>query len=350
MIEVDQLTKRYGALTAIEAVTFRVEPGEVLAFLGPNGAGKTTTMRILTGALPATSGHARVAGYDIDESPLEVKQRIGYLPETLPLYPEMTVTEYLRYVARIKGLDRGALTPAVDQAVERCALGQVRGRLIGNLSRGYRQRVGLAQALIHDPPVLILDEPTGGLDPKQIIEIRELIKTLAGAHTVILSTHILPEATAICQRVIIIHKGRVVAVDTPDRLATQLRGSEQVRVVLRRPTEALRAAVSGLPGVLAVSPDSQAGGVRDDGSAVWLIDCEQGRDVREAVARSVVGADGGLVELSAMAMSLEEVFLQLTTDAPAGPDRIDGGPAVDPSDDPSRRGSSPFSQQSKDAT
>jgi gliding motility-associated transport system ATP-binding protein len=327
MIDVDQLSKRYGSLTAIEDVTFRVEAGEVLAFLGPNGAGKTTTMRILTGSLPATSGHARVAGYDIDESPLEVKRRIGYLPETLPLYPEMTVAEYLRYVARIKGVGRAGVRRAVDQAVERCALGQVRGRLIGNLSRGYRQRVGLAQALIHDPPVLILDEPTGGLDPKQIIEIRELIKTLAGAHTVVLSTHILPEATAICQRVIIIHKGRVVAVDTPERLATQLRGAEQVKVALRRPTAVLHAALAALPGVLRVVPDAPA--AHGGEAAVWLIDCERGCDVREAVARLVVNADGGLVELSAMAMSLEEVFLQLTTDAADRADAAapDGHPA-----------------------
>jgi ABC-2 type transport system ATP-binding protein len=259
MINVDHLTKRYGSLTAIDQVTFQVEAGEVLAFLGPNGAGKTTTMRILTGSLPATSGRVRIAGYDIDESPLEVKRQIGYLPETLPLYPEMTVTEYLRYVARIKGVSRSDIRQAVNQAVERCALGQVRGRLIGNLSRGYRQRVGLAQALIHDPPLLILDEPTGGLDPKQIIEIRELIKTLAGSHTVILSTHILPEATAICQRVIIIHKGRVVAVDTPERLATQLRGAEQVRVALRRPTADLHDELAAVPGVLRVANRLRAG-------------------------------------------------------------------------------------------
>jgi ABC-2 type transport system ATP-binding protein len=330
MINVDQLTKRYGALTAIDRVTFQVEAGEVLAFLGPNGAGKTTTMRILTGSLPATSGRVRVAGYDIDESPLEVKRQIGYLPETLPLYPEMTVSEYLRYVARIKGVARAGIRQAVNQAVDRCALGEVRGRLIGNLSRGYRQRVGLAQALIHDPPLLILDEPTGGLDPKQIIEIRELIKTLAGAHTVILSTHILPEATAICQRVIIIHKGRVVAVDTPERLATQLRGAEQVRVALRRPTAALHGALSAVPGVLRVAPDPSASA--HGGETVWLIDCERERDVRETVAQLVVEADGGLVELSATAMSLEEVFLQLTTDAA---DRIDapapdGHPATPP--------------------
>jgi ABC-2 type transport system ATP-binding protein len=329
MIEADQLTKRYGSLTAIEQVTFRVEDGEVLAFLGPNGAGKTTTMRILTGSLPATSGRVRVAGYDIDDSPLEVKRRIGYLPETLPLYPEMTVTEYLRYVARIKGVGRSGLRQAVGQALERCALGQVRGRLIGNLSRGYRQRVGLAQALIHDPPVLVLDEPTGGLDPKQIIEIRELIKTLAGAHTVILSTHILPEATAICQRVIIIHKGRVVAVDTPERLAAQLRGAEQVKVALRRPTDGMRDALASLPGVLRVTTEETAVSYGEEGATVWLIDCERGQDVREAVASLIVNANGGLVELSAVAMSLEEVFLQLTTDVSdrSGTSATDGHPA-----------------------
>jgi len=203
--------------------------------------------------------------------------------------------------------------------------------------------------LIHDPPVLILDEPTGGLDPKQIIEIRELIKTLAGAHTVILSTHILPEATAICQRVVIIHKGRVVAVDTPERLAAQLRGSEQVKIALRRPTDALRTAVAGLPGVLAVSAEVSAGPVRDDGATVWLIECEQGRDVREAAARLIVGADGGLVELSAMAMSLEEVFLQLTTDAPARPDRLDDDPAAGPGNAARPRSSAPLSRQSEDS-
>jgi ABC-2 type transport system ATP-binding protein len=318
MIDVDGLTKRYGSLTAIEDVSFTVGAGEVLAFLGPNGAGKTTTMRIITGALPATSGRVRVAGHDIEDDPLAVKRRIGYLPETPPLYMEMTVAEYLAFVARLKGLARSAVRGAIDRAVERCALGPVRRRLIGNLSRGYRQRVGLAQALIHEPPVLILDEPTSGLDPKQIIEIRELIKTLAGNHTVILSTHILSEATAICQRVIIIHRGRVVAVDSPERLAAQVRGSEQVRVALRRPSAELQAAVAQLPGVLAVAAPGRDAAAHDGQASVWLVECERGRDLREAIARVVVTSDGGLLELSPVVVSLEEVFLQLTADAPEG--------------------------------
>jgi len=236
MINVQNLTKRYGDLTAIEDVTFNVQKGEILAFLGPNGAGKTTTMRILTCFLPATSGTASVAGYDIFEQPQEVKKHIGYLPESPPLYTEMTVTEYLRFVSKIKGIERRDRTQALTRVLERCALTEVRHRLIGNLSRGYRQRVGLAQALIHSPEVLILDEPTTGLDPKQIIEMREVIKELAGQHTVILSTHILPEATAVCQRVVIIHKGRIVAVDTPDTLSAQLRRSEKIRLTLRTPS------------------------------------------------------------------------------------------------------------------
>jgi ABC-2 type transport system ATP-binding protein len=318
VIEVSGITKQFGRVTAVEDLTFSVAKGEVLGFLGPNGAGKTTTMRIITGALPATSGRVRVAGHDIEDDPLAVKRRIGYLPETPPLYMEMTVAEYLAFVARLKGLARSAVRGAIDRAVERCALGPVRRRLIGNLSRGYRQRVGLAQALIHEPPVLILDEPTSGLDPKQIIEIRELIKTLAGNHTVILSTHILSEATAICQRVIIIHRGRVVAVDSPERLAAQVRGSEQVRVALRRPSAELQAAVAQLPGVLAVAAPGRDAAAHDGQASVWLVECERGRDLREAIARVVVTSDGGLLELSPVVVSLEEVFLQLTADAPEG--------------------------------
>ena len=235
MIDVQHITKRYGQHTAIDRVTFSVAKGEVLAFLGPNGAGKTTTMRILTCFMPATEGQATVAGYDCLEQPLEVKRRIGYLPETPPVYQELTVEEYLRFVGRLRGLSGATFSSAMAREVERLGLGSVQHRLIGNLSRGYRQRVGLAQALIHDPPILILDEPTVGLDPKQIIEIRELIKSLAGSHSVILSTHILPEATAVCQRVVIINGGRIVAEDTPDRLSTRLRHSEKIALTLTRP-------------------------------------------------------------------------------------------------------------------
>ncbi|MGH7274555.1 MAG: ABC transporter ATP-binding protein, partial [Nitrospiria bacterium] len=223
MIQVEHLTKQFGNRVAIQDLSFEASKGEVLGFLGPNGAGKTTTMRILTGFMPATSGTARVAGYDVWESPQEVKRRIGYLPEQPPLYNDMTVTEYLQFVAKIKGISPKQIKNSVRQVLEQCSLDEVRGRLIGNLSRGFRQRVGLAQALIHRPEVLILDEPTSGLDPKQIIEVRQLIKGLQGTHTVILSTHILPEVTAVCQRVVIINEGRVMAVDTHEGLTAKLR-------------------------------------------------------------------------------------------------------------------------------
>ena len=226
MIEVQHLTKRYGRVTAVDDVSFRVERGEILGFLGPNGAGKTTTMRILTGYMPATEGKAIVAGFDVFDQPIEAKRRTGYLPETPPLYPDMSVIEYLQFVAKIKGVPRGERRQRVQAVMERTRIADMANRLCGKLSKGYRQRVGLAQALIHNPDVLILDEPTAGLDPKQIIETRELIKELAGDHTIILSTHILPEVAQTCQRVVIINKGHVVAVDTPDNLTARLRGSE----------------------------------------------------------------------------------------------------------------------------
>lgn len=305
MIDVQNVTKRYGELTAIERVSFRVEKGEVLAFLGPNGAGKTTTMRILTCFMPATEGVSRVAGFDCVEQPVEVKRRIGYLPETPPLYQELTVTEYLTFVGRIKGMANQPLLKGLDRVLDRLSLGDVRHRLIGNLSRGYRQRVGLAQALIHDPPVLILDEPTVGLDPKQIIEIRELIKELAHAHTVILSTHILPEATAICQRVVIINRGRIVAEDTPERLSARLRQSEKISVTVRTPPANLSERFRDIPGIVTVFKPS-------DSSEPFLLECELEKDVREDVARFVVENGWGLLELKTISMTLEDVFLHLT--------------------------------------
>jgi ABC-2 type transport system ATP-binding protein len=304
MIEVLEVTKRYGEHTAIERVTFTVDKGEVLAFLGPNGAGKTTTMRILTCFLPATEGIARVAGFDCFEQPMEVKRRIGYLPETPPVYQELTVMEYLTFVGRIKGMAAGDLRHGLDRTVERLSLGDVRHRLIANLSRGYKQRVGLAQALLHDPPVLILDEPTVGLDPKQIIEIRELIKNLAGSHTIILSTHILPEATAVCQRVVIISHGRIVAVDTPDRLSARLRQSEKVSVTVRMPPADAADRFRTLPGIVSVFESSESG--------AFLLECELGRDVRDDIARFVVTQGWGLLELKTVSMTLEDVFLRLT--------------------------------------
>lgn len=304
MIDVRNITKRYGNLTAIDRVTFRVEKGEVLAFLGPNGAGKTTTMRILTCFMPATEGSAQVAGFDCADQPEAVKQRIGYLPETPPVYQELTVFEYLSFVGRLRGLSGAELKAGMDRVVERLSLGSVRQRLIANLSRGYRQRVGLAQALINDPPVLILDEPTVGLDPKQIIEIRELIKSLSGSHSVILSTHILPEATAVCQRVVIINGGRIVAEDTPDQLSARLRRSEKISITLKAPPsdafDRFRE-VAGVEHVLATA---------DPGT--FLIECALGRDIREEVARFAVGQDWGLLEMKPVSMTLEDVFLRLT--------------------------------------
>jgi ABC-2 type transport system ATP-binding protein len=221
MIKVEGLTKHYGDVTAIEDLSFQVEKGEIVGFLGPNGAGKTTTMRIITGFLPSTDGTVSVAGHDIFEKPMEVKKKIGYLPEHPPLYADMTVSGYLKFVSKIKGVPRSARAGAIDRVVERCGLKEARKKIIGKLSKGYRQRVGLAQAMIHDPEVLILDEPTIGLDPKQIIEIRELVKSLAGDQTIILSTHILPEVTMICQRCLIIDRGRIVADDSLEALTAQ---------------------------------------------------------------------------------------------------------------------------------
>ena len=304
MIDVQQITKRYGQHTAIDRVTFSVAKGEVLAFLGPNGAGKTTTMRILTCFMPPTEGRATVAGYDCLEQSMDVKRRIGYLPETPPVYQELTVQEYLRFVGRLRGLAGAVLTTAMSREIERLGLGSVQHRLIGNLSRGYRQRVGLAQALIHDPPVLILDEPTVGLDPKQIIEIRELIKSLAGSHSVILSTHILPEATAVCQRVVIISGGRIVAEDTPDRLSTRLRHSEKIALTLTRPPGDVEARLRQVDGVLDVHGNGPAGH--------FLLESHLGKDIREDIARLAVTNNWGLIELKLISMTLEDVFLKLT--------------------------------------
>jgi len=316
MIEVNQLTKRYGNITAIQDVTFRVEKGEILGFLGPNGAGKTTTMRILTGFIPATSGTAIVAGYDVFEHPMEVKRRIGYLPEQPPLYFDLTVTEYLKFIGKIKGIPRQKLPAALDRVIEQTGLKEVKGRLLGNLSRGFRQRVGLAQAMIHEPEVLILDEPTVGLDPKQIIEVRQLIKQQAGERTVILSSHILPEVTATCQRIVIIHEGKVVAVDTQERLSAQLRRSDKVGLVVRHASSDLLNKLQAIPGVLHVfqEPVSSSSPIGTSDEQRYLVESQLDHDVREELARCVVSQGCGLLEMKSFAMTLEEVFLRLTTE------------------------------------
>ena len=308
MIEVEGLTKRYGRTTAVDGVSFRVERGEILGFLGPNGAGKTTTMRILTCYLPPTEGTARVAGYDVFSQPMEVKRRVGYLPETPPLYPDMSVREYLDFCSRIKGVPAKERKTRVGDAIEKCRVGDVRDKLIAKLSKGYRQRVGLAQAILHNPEVLILDEPTAGLDPKQIIETRELIRSLAGDHTVILSTHILPEVSMTCGRVVIINKGRVVAEDTPDNLTRRLKGAGTIRVEARGEAASVLEAVRAVPGVLAAHP---RGG--HDGAVIVDVEAEAGRDVRAELAWAVVTKGHALLGLQQMGMSLEEIFLHLTT-------------------------------------
>ena len=314
MIEVQHLTKRYGPTTAVDDVSFRVERGEVLGFLGPNGAGKTTTMRVLTGYMPPSEGKAIVAGYDVSDQPIEAKRRTGYLPETPPLYPEMTVLDYLAFVARIKGVPRGDRKARVNGVMERTRVSDVANRHCSKLSKGYRQRVGLAQALLHNPEVLILDEPTAGLDPKQIIETRELIKGLGGDHTVILSTHILPEVSQTCHRVVIINKGRVVAVDTPEGLTSRLSGSETLYVQVDAPGADVKQALEAIPGITRVAPADARGSL-----AGFEVNSETGRDVRRELAAAIVRQGWGLLELRPLRMSLEEIFLHLTTEDVAAP-------------------------------
>ncbi|MSO45846.1 MAG: ABC transporter ATP-binding protein [Acidobacteria bacterium] len=312
MIEVQHLTKRYGPTTAVDDVSFKVEKGEILGFLGPNGAGKTTTMRVLTGYMPPTEGKAIVAGYDVFENPIEAKRRTGYLPETPPLYPEMTIADYLMFVSRIKGVPRNERKGRVRDVMARTRVSDLANRHCGKLSKGYRQRVGLAQALLHNPDVLILDEPTAGLDPKQINETRELIKQLGGDHTVILSTHILPEASQTCHRVVIINKGRVVAVDTPEGLTSRLLGSETMYLHVDAPGANVTSVLEGVAGVTQVSPADSRGVV-----TAFEIRSETGRDVRRQLAAAIVNNGWGLLELRPMRMSLEEIFLHLTTEETA---------------------------------
>jgi ABC-2 type transport system ATP-binding protein len=309
VIEVDHLTKRYGSVRAIENVTFQVEKGEILGFLGPNGAGKTTTMRILTCFLPATDGTARVAGFDVFDSPMEVKRRIGYLPENPPLYTEMTVDSYLDFVAKIKGVDTGERKKRIEEVKDRVSIKEYSNTLIKNLSKGYKQRLGLAQALIHDPQVLILDEPTVGLDPNQIIEVRQLIKSLAGNHTIILSTHILPEVSMTCQRVVIISKGKIAAVDTPENLTRQLQGTDRIYLEVKGPESIVKTKIKEIEGVLEVDSHRLDG----DEAYSFSVETELKKDVRSKIARKVVENGYDLLELRTLSMSLEEVFLQLTT-------------------------------------
>ncbi|MBV9625701.1 MAG: ATP-binding cassette domain-containing protein [Acidobacteria bacterium] len=326
MIIVKELTKRYARTTAVDQISFTVEKGQIVGFLGPNGAGKTTTMRMLTCFLPPSSGSATVAGFDVLEQPLEVKRRIGYLPETPPLYPEMATAEYLQFVGRLKGLSGTELQSRIDFVCERCAISDVKKKLLGRLSKGYRQRVGLAQAIIHNPDVLIFDEPTAGLDPKQINETRDLIKGLAGNHTIVLSTHILPEVEQTCEQVIIINKGKLVATDSVRNLRARARGAESIvlEVAGRNgtiETAAVQQKLERVSGVSRVSCKDE-----HDSRAVFEIESQKGKLMRGDLARAVVESGWDLNELRPAAMSLEEIFLQLTgTESAAEKAAVSGG-------------------------
>jgi ABC-2 type transport system ATP-binding protein len=308
LIEVEHLTKSYGRGNAVSDISFTVNKGEIVGFLGPNGAGKTTTMRIITGYLPATSGAARISGFDVAEQSLEVRKRIGYLPETPPLYPEMSVHAYLEFIARIKGVATNDIASRTNYAMEATGLTQRKDDLIKRLSRGYKQRVGIAQAIVHDPDVVILDEPTNGLDPNQILEVRKLINHLAGAHTIILSTHILKEVEETCQRVVIINKGKIVAEDTPQNLSKQRAGSERTHLLIKGEETAVKAALGALEGISNIEAKDK------EGLLDVTVENQAGLDLRSQIAARVVISGFELFELRSESLSLEEVFRQLTTE------------------------------------
>lgn len=331
MIEVEHLTKYYGAFPALKDLNFNVEQGEILGFLGPNGAGKTTTMRIITGYLPATSGTVRVAGFDVADKSLDARRHLGYLPETVPLYPELTTLEYLDFKGRISGLhNRRDRRARIYEVMDELNVGDVSDRLIGTLSRGYRQRVGLAQAMLHNPDVLILDEPTVGLDPVQITEVRDMIKELGRNHTIILSTHLLPEVSMVCNRVIIINRGHLVALDTPIHLAEGAADTRSVQIeVAGRPAEVLPV-LRRVPGVAAaVATDGQTAGASTTGSPevtmpvsaeataagvhVYRVDGQEGADIRAGLASAVLGAGFSLLEMQTMRPTLEDVFVRVVS-------------------------------------
>jgi ABC-2 type transport system ATP-binding protein len=312
MIRVEGLTKDYGPRRAIDDITFNAETGEILGFLGPNGAGKTTTMRILAGYMPPSMGKAEVAGFDVVEQSLDVRRRVGYLPETVPLYPDMTVFEYLKFMADLRKVPNA--DDRVDEVLEIVHMEDRSEGYIAKLSKGMKQRIGLAQTLLHEPEVLILDEPTIGLDPAQIIEVRNLIRDLGRERTVLLSTHILSEAQQVCNRVLIINKGKIVVEDTPERLQARLAGAERVLVKVNGDADGLDRLIEGISGITRVSMEGE-------GSIEY--ESQPGRDLRPEVARLVVEAGFGLLELRTVGMSLEDIFLQLTRDEPAPPEPVE---------------------------
>lgn len=302
MIEISNLTKSYGPLRAIDQLNFKVNKGEIVGFLGPNGAGKSTTMKIITGYMPPSDGMVKVSGFDVFDNPIEVKKRIGYLPETPPLYADMYVQDYLQYVAKLKGVPHSKIKSLVDKSLEKSNLKDVRRRMIRNLSKGFKQRVGIAQAIVSDPEILILDEPTVGLDPKQVAEIRTLIRSLAGHHTVILSTHILPEVQAICQRIIIINKGKIVAEDTLEGLNRRMSGATRIVLKVKRPSSDFEKSLSGVNGIVHVS----------GGQGLYNLDISDA-NAAEKIAEHVVKSNAGLLEMKSQDMNLEDIFIKLTS-------------------------------------
>ena len=310
MIEVNRVTKYFGNFPAITDISFSVDKGEIVGFLGPNGAGKSTTMKIITGFLPPSSGTATVAGHDVINESLEARRRIGYLPETVPLYTEMTVRDYLGYMGRLRGMTSDKIRARTDDVISLCRIEDYRDAIIGKLSKGFRQRVGVAQAIIHEPDVLVLDEPTIGIDPIQVVETRQLIKDLGGEHTLIVSTHILPEVSQICERVIVIHEGRVVAIDEPQNLARALIGSERVDLQIKGPQQDVLKVLGAVDGVGDVYRINMERGEIPR----YRVESELGREIRASLARAVVEADWELHRLEAVTMSLEEIFLRLTTE------------------------------------
>ena len=308
VIDVKGLTKYYGSFPAVEDVTFQVGKGEILGFLGPNGAGKTTTMRILTGFMPPTSGSVEVVGYDVVDKSLEVRRLIGYLPETVPLYTDMPVSSYLNYMGTLRGMEPKRIQRRIDDVIEICRLEDYRKSLIGKLSKGFRQRVGIAQAILHEPQVLIMDEPTIGIDPIQVVETRKLIKDLGEEHTIVLSSHILPEVSMLCKRVLIIHEGQIVAEDSPVNLADRLQGVERIQVEVRGPQAQITEAFRSVRGVTGVSRVSSEGDRH-----TYVVEAGRGLDLRTTISRVVIGNNWGLLTIQLVGMSLEEIFLKLTT-------------------------------------
>jgi ABC-2 type transport system ATP-binding protein len=322
VIEVAGLTRKFFDRTVVSDVTFHVGDGEILGFLGPNGAGKTTTMRMITGFLPPTAGSVRIGGLDLAERPNEVKRLIGYLPETVAPYPEMRVVEYLRFRADLEGYPAGRFRSRLHGILDRCLLDEVATQIVGNLSKGYRQRLGLASALIHEPSVLVLDEPTVGLDPKQIVKIRELIRELGRDHTILLSTHILPEVELVCDRVVIIDGGRIVASGPTETLRAQLAGNPTVRVEVEGvPPESVAERLGTLPGVRGARPAS-------DGNGKVVVEGEPGSDPRSEIFRAVVESGWVLLEMTPERMSLEDVFVRITTREPTPPPADEPVPSV----------------------